>query len=166
MRIIRIPKQTGLAGLWQTMYVMRDLVRKSINDRFIKDTAVKIIRDIPPQDELKQIEKIFNYVRDNIKYVKDIYGVEEIQTPSRMIKNIEQKKAFGDCDDMALTLASLLHNTGFKTRFVVIATTPKMYNHIRTEVFYKGQWIPLEATSKKPMGYKMFSYEEPLILEI
>jgi transglutaminase-like putative cysteine protease len=166
MKIIRIPKQKGLAGIWQTMYVMRDLVRKSIEDRIVKETAVKIIRDIPPQDNFSQIKALFDYVRDNVKYVKDIYGIEEIQTPSRMIKNIEQKKAFGDCDDMALLLASLLYNVGFKTRFVVIATTPKRYNHIRTEVYYNDYWLPLEATSKKPIGYKMISYEEPLILEI
>jgi transglutaminase-like putative cysteine protease len=166
MKIVKITKQTGLTGIWQTMYIMRELVRKSIDDRIVKETAVKIIRDIPPQDNFSQIKALFDYVRNNVKYVKDIYSVEEIQTPFRMIKNIEQKKAFGDCDDMSLLLASLLHNIGFKTRFVVIATTPKMYNHIRTEVFYNNYWLPLEATSKKPIGYKMTSYEDPLILEI
>lgn len=165
--ITKIPKQFGIAGIWQTMYIMRDIVYQSVKDREIKDTAVEIIKDIEPLNSLEQVKAIFNWIRKKVRYVKDYYSIEEIQYPRIMLKNIKVKGyAYGDCDDMALLSASMLYSIGMKTRFVVIATKPKHYNHIRTEVMIKDKWIPLELSSRLPFGRAYQTYEKPLILEI
>lgn len=167
MKISLLKKEQGLAGIWQTMYLMRDIVYRSIRERIIKDTAVNLIRNIEPTKYLEQVKKIFSFIRKKVKYVKDYFGIEEIQYPSRLLSNILKKGyAYGDCDDMAILVASMLYSIGLKTRFCVIATKPKVYNHIRTEVLINNKWIPLELASTKLFGDKIETKEKPLYLEI
>jgi hypothetical protein len=63
-----------------------------------------------------QIIKLFqNWVRDGIGYAHDPYLVEMIQTPPRTLD-----RGFGDCDDKAILLCSLLSVIGFECEFLAV----------------------------------------------
>jgi len=169
MKIYLNKKEDGLVGIWQTMYTMRNLIKKSILNRDIKDFTVSLLTkaNVSATDLYEQIKTIFNYIKAHTKYVRDIAFIEEIQTPHRLISNLKKYNfAYGDCDDMAVLSASMLYSIGFIPRLVVIATKPNTYNHVRTEILYNGKWLPLELTSNKSLGEKFYSYKKPLELVI
>jgi transglutaminase-like putative cysteine protease len=62
----------------------------------------------------------------------------------------------GDCDDMTILLAAMLKAIGHPVRLVLVGFNPKrkaVFTHIYLEAFYKGHWIPLDATMDRPMGW-------------
>lgn len=63
---------------------------------------------------------VYNWVYANIRYISDVKGVEAIRDARATISN-----GFGDCDDHAILIASMLSVLGFEPEFV-IARTPRL----------------------------------------
>jgi transglutaminase-like putative cysteine protease len=90
-------------------------------------------------------------VRKNIRYTRDIFRVELLHTPRRMLE-----LRAGDCDDMSILLGSMLISTGHPVRLVLVGfrpDKPHMYSHIYPEVNVRGRWIPIDATVSHPIGW-------------
>lgn len=117
----------------------------------LRQLALHIIQDVPGRKNFRgQIERIQEYVRHNIQYVKDIEGVETIQTPDMTVRN-----RAGDCDDQAVLVATLLAAIGHPTRF--IAMKSKLlgpYVHVYAETRNGTRWWPVETTENWPVGYE------------
>lgn len=90
------------------------------------------------------------YVRDNIRYVRDIRGVETLHDPVTLLKI-----GAGDCDDKSLLLASLLLSIGHKVRFVAVAFEPDQFSHVWLQVNCYGRWIDLEPTEPIQFGQRI-----------
>ncbi len=60
------------------------------------------------------VEKIFNYVQSDVKYVGDPIGLELVQSP------IETMMNGGDCEDLSILLSSLLSNIAIKSALVKV----------------------------------------------
>lgn len=103
-------------------------------------TALSLIEPLPPQDFAGEILMLSGFVRDDIRYVGDVYGVETLHTPEAILE-IGQ----GDCDDKALLLASLLMSIGRKCQFCVLERDGA-FCHVWTMVYFGGRWIDLETT--------------------
>jgi len=88
-------------------------------------------------------------VRDNVRYVRDVRGVETVHTP---VKILEQGQ--GDCDDKSLILATLLETIGHPTRFVAVGPAPGIYSHVFVETKLGNKWIPLETTENVKPGWR------------
>jgi transglutaminase-like putative cysteine protease len=148
---------------------MRDLVKKSDNYRIVKNTAAYLIKDIDPRNKPNQIRAIFNYVQTYMRYVADIAKVEEITAPwLHLAKIAKQGWSFGDCDDFATLTAALLRSVGFQMAFSAIATGRKgeLFDHVRAQVKFNDQWLPLEATAKgREPGWTLPKVKE-LVLEL
>lgn len=115
----------------------------------IRELALDIVRDVPGHKNFPaQIRALHAWVQRNIQYVKDVNGVETVQTP---LKTLDYGQ--GDCDDQSVLLASLLESVGFRARFVAIKTdTFGPFCHVFTEVSLGRGWIPLETTEPWPAG--------------
>lgn len=147
----------GAAGIYQTIRVMRDLVRRFKADAAIRQAAVNIVFMTPERFELSEVTAVFDWVRDNVRYVRDIAGVETITTPDKTLLC-----RIGDCDDQVLLLASLLESIGYVTRFVVAGySDARMYEHVYLQVLIDGYWIDADPTERAPLGY---APPEPLVL--
>ena len=106
---------------------------------------------MPPKDRWGEVRALFCWVRDHIRYTRDIYRVELLHTPRRMLE-----LQAGDCDDMTILLGSMLLATGHPVRLALTgfrANRPHTYTHIYPEVNVQGHWIALDATMNKPMGW-------------
>lgn len=86
-------------------------------------------------------------MRDSVRYVKDIRGVETLHTAERIL---EQRQ--GDCDDKTVLAASLLESIGHKTRLVAVGFGKRGYCHVYPEVLINGEWIAVECTEPWPLG--------------
>lgn len=156
-----------MAGVWQTLYIMKDYVNRYIFNKEIKDFVSKLILPISPNDEIEIAKVIFDYIKANMKYVRDINNVEELQNPYHIFRKLIKGEAYGDCDDMAMISALMYKVVGFKTRFAVLSIgKDRVYNHVRTEILINGKYLPIELSSYKKFGEGYKSNLSPVYLNV
>lgn len=119
-----------------------------IDSESVRDLAIEITQEATT--DIKEVEELFYYVRDTIKYVKDPRLTEldfdYIQSP---LETLERKA--GDCDDHAVLLASLLESIGYGTSICFVDTDeeePFEADHMNVIVTVGGDEYILEATCK------------------
>jgi len=123
--------------------MMRDIVRAGVRDprMIVRNHAITITRGCPSKDFRCEVETIHEWVDQNIRFVRDINGIETLQTPARTLE-----LGVGDCDDHAILLSAILEATGHPTRFVAVGFAPGSFEHVLTETKLGDKWIPLETT--------------------
>lgn len=146
----RIPD--GAPGTKATLNYMRRFVREYKKTLPVRQLALSLIRDLPGHKNwVGQIKRLHSYVQRRVQYVRDINGVETLQTPL-VTMQIKQ----GDCDDQSVLLASLLESIGHPTRFVAIKQNFfGNFVHVYTETRIGPKWYPLETTEKMEPFAKM-----------
>lgn len=120
----------------------------------IRNKAVEITTDgfwngkgLQQKDFAGEARRLLEYVRDNIRYVRDIADVETLHDPVTLLK-----VGAGDCDDKAILLAALLLSIGHdRLRFVAAAFEPGQFSHVWLQDEVYGKWIDLEPT--EPIAY-------------
>lgn len=88
------------------------------------------------------------FVRDAIRYVRDIRGVETLHTPERVLK-----QRAGDCDDKAMLLVALLESIGHTARFRAVGFLPGVFSHVLVDVMLGGEWVAAETTEPVELGW-------------
>lgn len=145
-----VPMANGFQGIEQTIRTMRQLVNEFRTNATIRQTAMQIVFLTPEKDEYSECESIFNFVRDHIRYVKDVVGVETLALPT-----ITLATRMGDCDDQSVLLASLLESIGYPTQFVIAGySQPGVYEHVYVRVLCNGEAIGMDATEQHYLGWE------------
>jgi transglutaminase-like putative cysteine protease len=152
IRICRVP--SGRRGTLVTAELIADMIRQGAKDFVVRQKAIQIFRRacVPAKDRWGEVSALFRWVRSHIRYTRDIYRVELLHTPRRMLD-----LCAGDCDDMTILLGSMLHSTGHPVRLALTGFRPERphsYSHIYPEVNVHDRWIALDATMHKPMGWE------------
>lgn len=151
IRICRVPK--GTPGTLATARLIAQMIRDGARDFYVRQKAIKIFREAGarPKDRWGEVCALFHWVRNNIRYTRDIFRVELLHTPRRMLE-----LQAGDCDDMTILLGAMLMSTGHPVRLALTGFRPHKphaYTHIYPEVNVRGKWIALDATMNKPIGW-------------
>jgi transglutaminase-like putative cysteine protease len=124
----------------------------------VRDVALELVRQTRAYDERGELDALFRFVRDDVRYVKDVAGIDTLQTPTATLERLQ-----GDCDDKSLLLASLAQSIGYPSRFVVSATRKgQSYNHVYVEAWSPqlARWVALEPSVVGiPLGQALPSYE-------
>jgi hypothetical protein len=126
----------------------------ALNSHFQK--AVEQSKDVrfSGRDGLTIGRAIYNYVRNNVRYVKDPAGKQIIKLPARLIRDIKH----GDCKSMALASAAFMAVNGFKNvRFRYASYDPKdpTPSHVYAVGTYNGRQIIIDPV------YRLFNQEVP-----
>lgn len=124
---------------------MRFIVRRAKVDPLIRRQALEIVAGLPQRDYLSEVKALHAWVRDRIRYVHDIRGVETVNTPRYLLKQRQ-----GDCNNKSLLLAVLLESIGIPTRFAAIGLSPERISHVLVEARIGTRWLALETT--EPVG--------------
>lgn len=140
---------SGVAGTLATLKIMWLLVRKGKVTLPVRQLAVRLTNGIQQKDFTGEVVALHRFVRDEIRYVKDIDGVETLHDAERILKY-----GAGDCDDKSILLASLLEAIGHRTRLVAVALKPGRYCHVFVETLIGRKWVPLEATEPVEIGWE------------
>jgi transglutaminase-like putative cysteine protease len=139
----------GLPGIFQTIALMRSLVNQYKTNTDIRSAATTVIFLTPEKNELSEVRALFYYVRDGVRYTKDIHGVETIATPDKTLAC-----KLGDCDDQSTLLATMLESVGYPTRFVIAGyNEPDVMEHVYLQVCACGEWFDLDPTERGDVGY-------------
>jgi len=154
----------GDKGTKATLKAMRDIVIGSLKDAkhgaFLRGLAIKITLEGGCKTKAFACEakSLFEWVRDNVKWIRDTRGFETLQYPYRTL-------AFGagDCDDLSTLLAALAISVGIRTKFRAIAANPArkdQYSHVYVMVDPLGtdRWIACDPTVKTAA----FGWESPV----
>ena len=115
----------------------------------VRSLALEIIRNSE-----SRVESIFDFVKQNVRYVPDPNQTELFIHPKRMVSLYRQGSAAGDCDDHSLFTASLLCSIGHETRILILDIQGEGYDHAIAQVFTDNNWLNLDTTSKFPLGWE------------
>lgn len=127
---------------------MRKLVREGKKDGAVRRQALRLTQHLPQKDRMGEVRALFEFVKNNIRYVRDVHGVETLHTANQVLSQRN-----GDCDDKAILLAAMLESIGYPTRFLAMGSSPGKFEHVIVEVRPYGNWIPLETTNPVQLGY-------------
>lgn len=94
----------------------------------IRALAINLMNDagVADKDYYGMAQAIHNWVRDQIRYVKDPVNQETLSHPEETAFN----SLAGDCDDKTTLEIALLAAVGIQAWPVVIGTSPAAYSHI------------------------------------
>lgn len=132
----------GRAGVLRTLHLMRSLVHSTAGKASmpVRQTALSLVSHLSPKDYTGEVWALQRFVRDCIRYVRDIRGMETLQTPERTLMERQ-----GDCDDKSTLLAAMLESVGARTRFEAVGFAPQQFSHVFPAVNLAGRWIALET---------------------
>jgi len=150
----------GAASVATFVGAMRAFKRSPVELARVRGEALDLVATAPAFDELAEVRRVFQYVRDHVRYVRDVNGVDTLQTPTATLERMQ-----GDCDDKSLLLAALLESIGYATRFVVSATNPSRgANHVYLEAWVPrvSKWIPLEPSVRRFLFGKALPSFQPV----
>lgn len=140
----------GREGILQTVFIMRAMVTEFRINPQIRALALSLVEFLPQKDYLDEVDKLFHFVRDEIRYVQDIYEIETLSTPDKTIELGQ-----GDCDDKSVLLATLLETLGFKTAFKITGYHGSAFEHVYVYVTVPNVGsLHLDATEPESMGYE------------
>lgn len=129
--------------------MMQGLVARYKGAGQVRQTALDLVAALRAKDWAAEVRAVFNFVRDHVRYVRDVRGIETLQTPLVTLE-LEQ----GDCDDKSTLLASLLEAIGHPTRFVAVGYgKPGQFSHVYVESRIGARWLPLDATMNVEAGW-------------
>lgn len=144
-QLAQIP--SGSAGVRETLKIMAKLARDGKKTVPVRLAALQITQHLKQKDRIGEIRALHAFVRDRIRYVRDILGVETLQDPIRTL----QLKA-GDCDDKSTLIGALLLSIGHPVRFHAVGFRRGSYSHVYAETKIGDRWIPLETTEAVKAG--------------
>ena len=160
----------GQQGNLDTINFMIRVARLRASDPLPRKLALNILSDyqVPSNNFADESLAIGDYIKNNVRYVRDPDGIEYLQDPVDLINTMATAAqtgnlAQGDCDDMALLIATLLLSIGHTPyyRAVRYKADSGHYNHIYVVDYDRNQGsgkmrIVLDAIMKQyPIGYEV-----------
>lgn len=161
---IEVPLAGGIQGNQQTMDVMKGVARKRSCDPLVRDLASSLIQNVPSHDYIREAYQIGKWVKDNIRYCRDVQGQEQLIDPLMLLDQASRGEARGDCDDMTMLTCALLLSIGAPNVFfraVRYDGNSGPYAHIYTVVYDtdangKSYRLPIDCIIKdQPIGYEI-----------
>lgn len=130
----------------ETLVWMRRMAIDAQSEIKLRELAEEIIKGVHARDYVSEYAAILNWVRKNIRYVRDPVTIEQVQTPRATLES-----GTGDCDDMATLISAMVGHIGGRTRFSAGAfnrspSGQPMLAHVWAEAFdpASGAWIALD----------------------
>jgi hypothetical protein len=162
----------GFQGNIQTVEIMKKMAREGSRHPLVRRLATNIVHFYmkdPSHQYLNSARAIGDFVQKHVTYTKDTSGVETLHTPDMMIRMMEQVGyATGDCDDMALLIASLLLSIGINPSFrcVKYRKDSPSYNHIYVVAYESNVDDTLKAAKKERLVLDAIVKDRPIGFEV
>lgn len=163
----------GEGGNLATVDLMVRIARKRATDPIVRQLGINILNQAGTQshNHLDEAIAIGEWVKHNVRYMKDPQGTELLQDPILMIEKCEKGECRGDCDDMSLLTATLLVAIGIQPFYKIVRwkSDKGHFNHIYIAVKegnfkQERKWFTIDPIVKdKPIGYEINSQSSRLI---
>lgn len=139
----------GPDGTRETLKLMATLAKRGKVSPPVYAKARELVAHLPPKDWRGQVDAIYTFVRDAVRYVSDVDGMEGLQTPDVTLEILA-----GDCDDKVILLGALLTSIGHPVQFCAVKVDDeKDFSHVAARTLMGTAWVWLETTEGPlPMG--------------
>jgi len=93
----------GDTAIYNTVTKMKGIIQQSSKNPYVREWAGNIVSRVGVNNKQGEARAIFDFVRDKVRYTKDPYGFEYIQTPPVLLESIWQymsgqgERPNGDC---------------------------------------------------------------------
>lgn len=161
-RVQRLAIPGGLGGVRRTLRLMVDVSSTFKTDLHVRTLAVCLVGGrivtlangsqvryplCRPKDYRAELRCLHAFVRDHVRYVRDVEGVETLQTPIQTLNVLA-----GDCDDKAMLFCALAGSIGFQTRFAAIGVRDEPFSHVMAQALLEdcGDYINAETILTDP----------------
>lgn len=128
--------------------VLRALVwspRGGLRDPDMRRIGLAVTRACAARSDDCELRAVFDFIVKNVRYTGDITTKDTFQTALRTLQF-----AGGDCDDMAILVATLVMENGFTPRWRITSNTGATWDHIFTLVgtpkHKPARWTVLDTT--------------------
>jgi hypothetical protein len=152
-------------GNLATINLMIEVARLRASEPLIRKLALNILNfyNTKSNNYADEALAIGEYVQKHVTYVRDPDQIEYLQCPLDLVGQIQDGTARGDCDDMALLIATLLLSIGHKPFYRAARYDSSFgnYNHIYVVDYEKNMGGPLtriclDAIIKtQPIGFEV-----------
>lgn len=147
----------GESAIFNTITKIKDEINKGRINLYVRHWAEKIVAPVKPNDRIGEVQAIFDFVKSNLRYTRDPYGMEFVQTPDLLLRQIEAGETpAADCDDYTTLAGALLKSIGYPVALKATSYKPdKNLRHIYLLVNAYGKWIPFDAIRReKNLGWE------------
>src|SRR5437588_9627181 len=119
-------------SVYRTAIRMAALIKQYAPLPQIRQVAEQIIGHLNAYQSGDEAEAIYNFVQQNVRYVRDPLNWEYVKTPELLLREIEQYgQSAGDCDDMSVLGGTLLRSIGFPVAIKVTSYKPdREFSHV------------------------------------
>ena len=145
----------GDAGVKATLRIMVSIVRKFKASLPMITLSRSIVKSCAAKDYVCEAAALQQYVQQTIRYTRDVNNVEQVQFPEATLS-----MGTGDCDDMAVLLATLAESVGFATRFAAVGLSGEGFSHVLAQLLIPGKgWVSAEVIpidsqgTQAPLGW-------------
>jgi hypothetical protein len=161
----RVQIPSGDNGTDATVRHIVSLIQKGTVDERVRLAAVDAIAGCPWKDKLCETGAVFNWLRNNIRFVNDPWGAELLHTAESVLQN-----RVADCDDFVIIGGSMLRAIGVPVQIVIIAANPHndSYSHIYLQAAVRGQgWVGFDpSVPGMPFGWEPPQFKRKKIVAI
>jgi len=128
----------GIAGNYDVIFEMVRIIRNSVDyDQGVEAIAKKILTDSgldSHADASSQLRAIFDFVKDNVRYIQDLAGrIESLKDARATLRD-----TWGDCDDQTILNATLAGCLGFEDVKIAMAkysSNDATFSHVYCVVY-------------------------------
>lgn len=160
---IQVPLGSEQEDAKQILAFLEQVKQTYIRAPEVREFTVSLLRGLANNDQIGQVNRIIDFVRKNVTYIRDPIDSEYVVTPVQMIRQYVRKHFIaGDCDDHVLLLNTMLGCVGFYTKFVGVKYgQTSVYNHVISGVEFDNHLYLVDPCSKSARQPK---YTDTLIL--
>lgn len=88
----------GDQGIYQTADHLVNLIRQYGNNFYVRKWAERIIEQVSERDKMGEVRALFRFVKEHIRYTRDMIDMEYVQEPGYVLEQIEAgNTVMGDC---------------------------------------------------------------------
>lgn len=138
----------GRAGVYATLSAMAEITRDFARHPDIIVLARSLVGHLDGKNFLGEAREVHRFVRDEIRYVRDVLNVETLQTP-----DVTLALRSGDCDDKSILVGALLAAIGHPVRYLAIGLNGGDFEHVLAETKIGAQWRAVETTEPVALGW-------------
>ena len=127
---------------------LRKLIYADLDHPKLKVLTQQIIKN--KQTNLEKAQAIYNFIKTNVRYVREPEGLDIYQRPS-----VTVSLGRGDCDKAASLAVALGKIAGVPVKLRVVAQRPDLWSHIYPMFLANHHWVPLDPAAPVSPGQEV-----------
>jgi transglutaminase-like putative cysteine protease len=162
MTVKRQKLRPGFAGTLDTVNKIKHLVVLGLEDAGVRAIALQLQKK--SRTDVEYYERCHNYVATHIRYKKDTWNGEDHEVVTNARHTLAGVRPWGDCDDMAIALCTLLKLNRIPCRIKIVAwkiDKKDQYTHVYCMAYMKSvkAWVPADPVRDSTIGKSGFGWE-------